>query len=51
MTERPRIAFQGTLGANSHEAVRDHFPDYEPLPCATFEDAFEAINPASRRWA
>jgi prephenate dehydratase len=40
---RPRIAFQGELGANSDEACRTYFPDYEPTPCATFEDAFEAI--------
>ena len=40
---RPRIAFQGELGANSDEACRTHFPDYEPVPCATFEDAFEAV--------
>ena len=38
-----KIAFQGELGANSHEACRTHFPDYEPYPCATFEDAFEAV--------
>jgi prephenate dehydratase len=40
---RPKIAFQGALGANSDEACRSHFPDYEPVPCATFEDAFEAV--------
>jgi len=40
---RPKIAFQGELGANSDEACRTHFPTYEPLPCATFEDAFEAV--------
>jgi prephenate dehydratase len=39
----PRIAFQGELGSNSHEACRTHFPDYEPVPCAVFEDAFEAV--------
>ena len=38
-----KIAFQGELGANSHEACRTHFPDHEPYPCATFEDAFEAV--------
>ena len=38
-----KIAFQGELGANSHEACVAHFPDYEPTPCATFEDAFEAM--------
>ncbi|QUD87038.1 prephenate dehydratase [Phenylobacterium montanum] len=43
MTTRLQIAFQGEPGANSHEACRTHFPQLEPLPCATFEDAFEAI--------
>jgi prephenate dehydratase len=38
-----RIAFQGELGANSDEACRTHFPDYEPLPCPTFDEAFEAV--------
>jgi prephenate dehydratase len=38
-----KIAFQGEPGANSDEACRAHFPDYESLPCATFEDAFEAV--------
>ena len=39
----PGIAFQGAFGANSDEACREHFPDYQPVPCDTFEDAFEAI--------
>jgi prephenate dehydratase len=43
MTDQLKIAFQGELGANSHEACRAHFPAYEPYPCATFEDAFEAV--------
>ncbi len=38
-----RIAFQGELGANSHEACTAAFPDMEPVPHPTFEDAFEAI--------
>jgi prephenate dehydratase len=38
-----KIAFQGELGANGHEACRTHFPDYDPTPCPTFEDAFEAM--------
>ncbi|WP_374472496.1 prephenate dehydratase [Phenylobacterium sp.] len=42
MSQR-RIAFQGELGANSHEACAQHFPDYEPVPHASFEDAFEAV--------
>ncbi|MEL6203836.1 MAG: prephenate dehydratase [Pseudomonadota bacterium] len=39
---RPRIAFQGEPGAYSHEACRVARPDYEALPCPTFEDAIEA---------
>lgn len=38
-----RIAFQGEFGANSDMACRDMYPDMEPLPCATFEDAFAAV--------
>ncbi|WP_334161032.1 prephenate dehydratase [Phenylobacterium sp.] len=38
-----RIAFQGELGANSHEACAQHFPAYEAVPHASFEDAFEAV--------
>lgn len=37
-----KIAFQGELGANSHIACRETYPDLEPLPCATFEDVFQA---------
>ena len=38
-----RIAFQGELGANSHEACMAAFPDMEPVGYATFEEAFEAV--------
>jgi len=38
-----RIAFQGEFGANGHEVCTTHFPDYEPVPCPSFEDAFDAI--------
>ncbi|WLS04236.1 prephenate dehydratase [Shinella oryzae] len=38
-----RIAFQGEYGANSDMASRDMFPDMDPLPCQTFEDAFLAV--------
>ncbi len=37
------IAFQGEPGANSDTACRNMFPSMEPLPCATFEDAFNAV--------
>jgi prephenate dehydratase len=42
---RPRIAFQGDFGANSDEACRDYYPSHAPVPCSTFEDAFEAVKP------
>lgn len=38
-----KISFQGDFGANSDMACRDMFPDMEPLPCPTFEDAFVAL--------
>ncbi|WP_166416825.1 prephenate dehydratase [Cochlodiniinecator piscidefendens] len=38
-----KIAFQGELGAYSHEACRIARPNLEPLPCRTFEDAIEAV--------
>jgi prephenate dehydratase len=38
-----RIAFQGEPGAYSHLACLKVRPDMEPLPCATFEDAFAAV--------
>lgn len=42
-SSKKRIAFQGDFGANSDMACRDMFPDMEPLPCPTFEDAFIAV--------
>ena len=36
-----RIAFQGELGAYSHQACRQARPEMEPVPCRTFEDAIE----------
>ncbi len=38
-----RIAFQGELGAYSHQACVETYPDMDVLPCATFEDAIEAV--------
>ncbi|RJG42926.1 MULTISPECIES: prephenate dehydratase [unclassified Mesorhizobium] len=38
-----RISFQGEPGANSDTACRNVYPDMEPLPCPTFEDAFNAV--------
>src|SRR6201994_550967 len=39
-----KIAFQGEPGANSHIAIVEAFPDAEPMPCPTFEDALAAIS-------
>ncbi|WFU40406.1 prephenate dehydratase [Bradyrhizobium sp. CB82] len=39
-----KIAFQGERGANSHIAIDEAYPDAEPMPCATFEDALSAIS-------
>jgi len=42
-TKTMKIAFQGEPGANSHIAIVEAYPDAEPLPCPTFEDALAAI--------
>ena len=39
----PRIAFQGALGAYSHEACLQSRLDMIPVPCLTFEDVFHAV--------
>ncbi len=39
-----RIAFQGKTGAYSDLACRAAAPDYETLPCPSFEDAFLAVH-------
>lgn len=38
-----KISFQGEPGAYSHQACHQARPDYEAVPCATFEDAIEAL--------
>jgi len=38
-----RIAFQGELGAYGHQACAEARPDLDPMPCATFEDAIDAV--------
>jgi prephenate dehydratase len=42
VTDR-RIAYQGEPGANSHLVCRQHYPDWETLPCASFEDVFATV--------
>src|SRR5260370_16514330 len=47
MSEKPSsrktIVFQGEPGANSHIACKAAYPDYQAVPCPTFEDAFTAV--------
>ena len=38
-----RIAYQGEPGANSHQVCSEHYPDWEAVPCASFEDVFAAV--------
>ncbi len=45
------ISFQGEPGANSHIAARAAFPQLEPLPCASFDDAFAAVSEGQARYA
>ena len=42
-TKTNRISFQGERGANSDMACQNMFPGMEPMPCPTFEDAFNAL--------
>ena len=37
------IAFQGELGAYSHQACHETYPELKALPCRTFEDAIAAV--------
>jgi prephenate dehydratase len=43
MSRAKKIVFQGERGANSHIACLAVYPDYDPVACATFEDAFNAV--------
>ncbi|WP_188781083.1 prephenate dehydratase [Marmoricola endophyticus] len=38
-----RIAYQGEPGSNSHTVCAEHYPDWESVPCASFEDVFAAV--------
>lgn len=45
------VAFQGELGANSHIACHEAFPDMTPMACPTFEDVFAAVEEGRCRLA
>lgn len=38
-----KIAFQGELGAYSHQACIEARPRFDPVPCRTFEDVIEIV--------
>ncbi|MBZ6377937.1 prephenate dehydratase [Pacificimonas flava] len=44
-------AFQGAPGAYSHQAVRELFPDFAPLPCVSFGAAIDAVSEGRARYA
>lgn len=46
-----KIAFQGELGAYSHEACLAARPQHDPLPCATFEDVIAAVRSGAAEFA
>ncbi len=50
-TPENTIAFQGFPGAYSHLACRNAMPDMTPLPCRTFQDAFDAVSGGKARLA
>ncbi len=50
-TANRRISFQGLPGAYSQIACRAVFPDFEALPCASFEDTFAAVREGKARYA
>jgi prephenate dehydratase len=45
------IAYQGERGSNSHIACNEVFPNFEALPCRTFEDVFAAVEGGDARLA
>lgn len=44
MAAAKRISFQGELGAYSHQACREMYPDMAPVPCRSFEGAVRAVH-------
>jgi len=46
-----KIVFQGEMGAYSHIACQKKYPDMEPVPAATFEDAFAKVKNKEVKYA
>lgn len=45
------VAFQGIAGAYSHIASQAVFPEFDVLPCPSFEDVFDAVEGGRARYA
>ena len=43
MASKTCIAYQGQPGAYSHLACMDVYPESDPMPCESFEDAFRMV--------
>ena len=43
MASKSCIAYQGQPGAYSHLACMGVYPEFDPVPCESFEDAFRAV--------
>jgi prephenate dehydratase len=46
-----KVAYQGEVGANSHLASLEAFPDMKPVACPTFEDALSAVKNSQAQYA
>lgn len=46
-----KLTYQGEVGANSHLACTEAYPDMEPIACPTFEDALAAVKKGEARYA
>ncbi|MEM6499461.1 MAG: prephenate dehydratase [Pseudomonadota bacterium] len=46
-----KISYQGEDGANSHVACAEVYPDLEPVPCSTFEDAIGEVQAGRAKYA
>ncbi len=45
------IAFQGMIGAYSDLACRTVYPDFETMPCTSFDEAFAAVQKGEAEYA
>ena len=39
-----KIAYQGVAGSYSESCAKEKYPDYETIPCKTFDECFEKAN-------